>query len=229
VKRVTPLLLVLITALGLAACASSGSAGPDLIGPYPSVTAVVRADAQGARLDVLGVRVSAVGLRAAAMQLAVDLFGSDNVGEATPTVADTSATPAALLTTSVPVTIPEAGIRLAIDEATVQQALRPLKPRSTAVWACSERRTVQIETQAPVAVSSDLSSGTCQVAGSSIVNDGIDWAAVVAIGPVTGQSLLPVLLSSAAVLAAAALGVFLWVRRKRARAETEPPAAAPVH
>ncbi|MEP6759118.1 MAG: hypothetical protein ABJB55_07985 [Actinomycetota bacterium] len=223
-------LLVLIAAVSLAACASPESAGPELIGPYPSVTAVIRADADGGRLDLLGVRVSAVELRAAATQLAAALFGSENVGEAAPTVADTSAVPHSLLTTSVPVAIPAPGVQLTIDEATVDQALGSLHPHSTAVWACSERRTVQVITQAPGAVSSDVVSGTCQVAGSSIVNDGTDWTAAVAIGPVTGPSLQPVLLWSAAfLLAAATLAAFLWSRRKRRRSEPEPSAVPPVH
>ena len=136
-RRAFPLFLGLIGSLGLAACASSGSAGPDLLGPYPSVTAVVRADAHGGRLDLLGVRVSGVELRSAATQLAADLFGAENVGEPTPTFADTSAVPSPLLSTSVPVTMPEAGIQLPIDEATVDQALRSLKPRSSHEKAAS--------------------------------------------------------------------------------------------
>jgi len=223
-------LLAVVVLLALAGCASSASSGPDLIGPYPSVTAVIRADAVGGQLELLGVGVSAVELRADAVQLAGDLFGSDNVGEASPTTADTGATPDTLLSTSVPVTIPAAGVQLAIDEVTVEQALQSLKPRSTAVWACSDRRTVQVATQAPGAVSSDATSGVCQVVGSSIANDGIDWTATLTIGPVTDASRVPELVwSTLLLLIIATLAAALWIRRARRRGDVSPPDAAPVH
>ena len=222
--------LAVVVLLTLAACASSGSAGPDLIGPYPSVTAVIRANADGGRLELLGQRVSAVDLRGAATQLGGDLFGAENVGEASPTSADTGAIPDALLSTSVPVTIPAEGIQLNIDEATVDASLQSLNPRSTAVWACSERRTVQVESSTLGAVSSDAASGTCQVVGSSISNDGIDWTATLTIGAVTQPSLVPQLVGSTLLLLViAVLAAAVWIRRARRRRPVSPPDAAPVH
>lgn len=227
-KTLTRVLAVVVL-LSLAACASSESTGPDLIGPYPSVTALIKADADGGQLELLGVRVSAVELRAAATQLAGDLFGPENVGVASPTTADAGATADALLSTSVPVTIPTEGIQLAIDEATVDQALQSLKPRSTAVWACTKRRSVQVATQAPGAVSSDVATGACQIVGSSIANDGIDWTATLTIGPVTSASLLPALVGGALLLLVIAALAAVWIRRARRRHEFPPPDAAPVH
>ncbi len=228
-KALTRALLALAV-FALAACAASESASPDLVGPYPAVTAVIRADADGGRLDLLGVRVSAVDLRAAATKLATDLFGAENVGEATPTSADTGATPDTLLSTSVPLTIPAAGMQLAVDEATVDRALGPLGPRSSSLWGCSSQRTMQIATQAPGAVSSDLGSGVCQIVGSSIADDGIDWTATVAIGPVTEPSLVPKLvLGISLLLLVAGITAFLWLRRARRRGDFPPPDAAPVH
>jgi hypothetical protein len=194
------------------------------------VTAVIRANADGGRLDLLGVGVSAVDLRSAASQMASDLFGADNVGDATPTSADTGAVPNTLLSTSVQVTIPTEGTQLAINETTVDEALRVLKPRSTALWACSDRRTIQVATQAPGAVSSDVASGVCQVVGSSIAKDGVDWTATLAIGPVTEPSLLPVLVGSTIVLVIiAGLTALVWIRRAHHRADARPSDPAPVH
>jgi len=222
--------LAVVVLLSLAGCASSGSAGPDLIGPYPSVTAVIKADADGGQLELLGVRVSAVEVRAAATQLAGALFGPENVGAASPTTADTTGvTSDALISTSVPVTIPTEGIQLAIEEATVDEALQPLKPRSTAVWVCTKRRTAQVASQAPGAVSSDLVSGACQIVGSSIANDGIDWTATVTIGPVTSASLMPALAGGALLLLVIAALAAVWIRRARRRRDAPPPHAAPVH
>ena len=222
--------LVGVSLLSLAACAASGSASPDLIGPYPSVTAVIRANADGGRLELLGVRVSPVELRSAATQLAGDLFGPENIGEASPTTAEDGATKDALLSTSVPVTIPDAGLQLPIDEATVDAALAPLKPRSNAVWACSERRTVEVASQAPGAVSSDAVSGSCQVVGSSIADDGVDWSATLTIGPVTDASLGPERIGGALVLVlVAALVAVVLIRRAGRKADVPPPGATPVH
>jgi hypothetical protein len=223
--------LVLVAAVfALAACAASESSSPDLTGPYPSVTAVIRADADGGRLDLVGAQVSAVDLRTAATQMAIALFGAENVGEATPTSADTGAIPETLLSTTVPVTIPTEGTQLAIDGTAVDEALRLLKPRSTALWACSDRRTIQVAAQAPGAVSSDVVSGVCQAVGSSIAKDGVDWTATVAIGPVTEASLLPVLAGSTILLLiVAGLVALLWIRRARRRSEVRPSDPAPVH
>jgi len=228
VKRVARVLAALAL-VALAGCAASESAVPDLSGPYPSVTAVIRADAAGGSLELLGVRVSAVDLRSAAEQLAGDLFGPENVGEASPTSADAGATKDALLSTSVPVTIPVAGIELPIDEATVDPPLRSLQPRSTSVWACSERRSVQVVSQTPGAVSSDAVSGSCQVVGSSIADDGLDWSATVSIGPVTDASVVPALVGGALFLVLIAVLAAVWIRRARHTEHVRPPGAAPVH
>ncbi len=223
-------LLLFVVVFALGACAASESSSPDLTGPYPSVTAVIRADADGGRLDLVGAKVSAVDLRTAATQMATILFGAENVGEATPTSADTGAIPETLLSTTVPVTIPTEGTQLAVDGATVDEALRVLKPRSTALWACSDRRTIQVAAQAPGAVSSDVVSGVCQSVGSSIAKDGVDWTATVAIGPVTEASLLPVLAGSTIVLViVAGLVALLWSRRARRHADVRPSDPAPVH
>ena len=228
-KALTRALLV-VAIVVLAGCAASESASPDLVGPYPAVTAVIRADADGGRLDLLGVRVSAVDLRASATKLATDLFGAENVGEATPTDADTGATPDTLLSTSVPVSIPTEGMQLAVDEATVDAALGPLGPRSSSLWGCSDRRTMQIATQAPGAVSSDLGSGVCQIVGSSIADDGIDWTATLAIGPVTRPSLVPASVGGIALLLViAGIVAFVWRRRASRRGDVPPSDRPPVH
>ena len=112
----------------------------------------------------------------------------------------------------------------------MDEALRLLKPRSTALWACSDRRTIQVAAQAPGAVSSDVVSGVCQAVGSSIAKDGVDWTATVAIGPVTEASLLPVLAGSTILLLiVAGLVALLWIRRARRRSEVRPSDPAPVH
>ncbi len=223
-------LLLFVVVFALGACAASESSSPDLTGPYPSVTAVIRADADGGRLDLVGAQVSAVDLRIAATQMASDLFGAENIGEATPTSADTGAIPETLLSTSVPVTIPTGGTQLAIDGTTVDEALRVLKPRSTSLWACSDRRTIQVATQAPGAVSTDIVSGICQVVGTSIAKDGVDWTATLAIGPVTEASLLPVLAGSTILLLIiAGLVALVWIRRSHRRADGRPTDPAPVH
>ena len=194
------------------------------------MTAVIRADADGGRLDLVGAQVSAVDLRTAATQMASDLFGVENIGEATPTSADTGAIPETLLSTSVPVTIPTEGAQLAINGTTVDEALRVLKPRSTSLWACSDRRTIQVATQAPGAVSTDVVSGICQVVGTSIAKDGVDWTATLAIGPVTEASLLPVLAGSTILLLIiAGLVALVWIRRSHRRADGRPSDPAPVH
>ena len=231
VRAIARLLPLLLLALSLAACASSATSAPDLIGPYPSVTAVIRADVDGGQVELLGVRVSPVDLQSAATELAGALFGPDNIGEATPTNADTGAIPDTLLSTTVPVELSPAEVQLAISEQTVDAAVASLKPRSTAVWVCTDdQRSLQVVAQAPGAVSSDIASGTCQVAGSSIAKDGVSWTAAVTIGPVTEPSLVPELLwSMALLLGAAALGAFLWSRRAARRADAQPPTAAPVH
>ena len=229
-RTATRRLLLVVVAGALAACAASESSSPDLTGPYPSVTAVIRADADGGRLDLVGAQVSAVDLRIAATQMASDLFGAENIGEATPTSADTGAIPETLLSTSVPVTIPTGGAQLAINGTTVDEDLRVLKPRSTSLWACSDRRTIQVATQAPGAVSTDVVSGICQVVGTSIAKDGVDWTATLAIGPVTEASSLPVLAGSTILLLIiAGLVALFWIRRSRRRADGRPSDPAPVH
>jgi protein-S-isoprenylcysteine O-methyltransferase Ste14 len=121
-------------------------------------------------------------------------------------------------------------MQLAINGRTVDEALRVLKPRSSALWACSDRRTIQVATQAPGAVSSDVVSGVCQVVGSSIAKDGVDWTATLAIGPVTEASLLPVLVGSTIVLLLiAGLTALVWIRRARRRSDVRPSEPAPVH
>ena len=228
--RTATRLLLVVAVIALGACAASESSSPDLTGPYPSVTAVIRADADGGRLDLFGVGVSAVDLRSAATQMASDLFGADNIGEATPTSADTGAVPNTLLSTSVQVPIPTEGTQLAINETTVDEALRVLNPRSTSLRACTDRRTIQVATQAPGAVSSDVASGVCQVVGSSIAKDGVDWTATLAIGPVTEASLLPVLVGSTiALVMIAALTAIVFIRLAHLRSDARPSHPAPVH
>ncbi len=209
-------LLVAIAAGLLAGCAAPSATGPAPTGPYPSITAIVQIDSTGAQLQLLGVRVAPSQLTQAALPLAREVFGAASVRDAVPTppITDTESDPA-FVSTSVQVPMTEEATRLSLNEGAIEAVVHSMKPRSLTVWICSrDDRSIQVVTQAPGAVSSDATSGVCQVAGTSIAGDGVVWTATVDVTSVSHGSILKSL-AIALIVALVAAGTWWWVASLR--------------
>jgi hypothetical protein len=215
-------MLALLSAALLAACASSSSTDQIPIGPAPAVTVLLRVRSdQGSQVELLARGVDQATLNQAAGAIARSVFPSGQPGApqsvATGVEGETSA--------AVPITLPEEPVTFTVTSAQMDQALAPIRPRSFAVWACTDsRRTVEVTTQAPGAVSSDIASGSCKITGSSVKDDGITWTATVALGAVEPPSLWPVAIATSIVLVLLTFGV-AYLRGRGAKRDPDLPAA----
>ena len=224
--------VLLVAALLLAACASGASSSEQQpVGPSPAVTVIVRVGGPGASsVELVGLGADPVALERATGSIAALVAGAGNVGTVAPGVssiaAATDSGQATLLTTSVPIAVSDQAFSIELHSDAIGAALADIQPKSTDVWVCTDRsRTVQVTSQAPGAVSTDVVSGTCQAAGSSLRRDGVVWTATAAIGQVHGASKLPWLIGILVVIAAA-VALVGYVRRRRDAAH---PIMPPVH
>ena len=114
-----------------------------------------------------------------------------------------------------------------------EAARRLTHPKALGVWVCTDdRRSLTVDSTAPGAVSSDLVSGQCQVAGSTLAHDGVNWTAKVSVGAVEPPSKLPWLIGALVLVAIVAGGVWLLRARRgqQPRVVSPPlPPAPPVH
>jgi hypothetical protein len=211
-----------MTLLGLASCATPSSTDQAPTGPKPALTVLfrVRSDA-GSQVQLLATGVDQPTLNLAAGSVARAVFPDAQPGVpqtvATGVPGETSAT--------VPMVLASDPLTFTVTSAQMEVALQPIVPRSYAVWTCTDsRRTVDVTAEAPGAVSSDISSGSCKIVGSSIKNDGITWSATVALGAVQPPSLLPVAIATSAVLVLLTL-VVAYLRGRAATRDPDVPAA----
>jgi hypothetical protein len=214
-------LLALLACL-LAACAASSSTDQIPVGPKPAVTVLLRLRSpDGPQVQLLATGVDLPTLNAAATAVARAIFPGGNPGA---TVGTGNAADGA--SSGVPITFPDEEQAFTVTSDQVGTALAQIAPRSTAVWACTDgRRTVQVETQAPGAVSSDVSSGSCKIVGSSLADDGVTWTATVTVGALQPPSLLPVAIVTSVVLVLLTLGIAFL--RGRAASREAARAAGP--
>ena len=227
-RRPVAWLLLGVTAMLFAACASS-STDQAPFGPPPAVTVLYRfGGSDGPQLQVLGTGVEADALGTAADAIALGSLQPDQVNGS----AQNETTEDGIATSTIPLIVADGPIELTLRSEDIDAALKPLKPRSVAVWACTDsRRTIQVTSEDAGAVSSDVASGTCQIAGSSIAKEGSTWTATVAVGAEQPPSVLPVLIGTSVLLIGVGAAV-TWLRGRRG-ADEEPaariPPGPPVH
>jgi hypothetical protein len=150
----------------------------------------------------------------------------EKVGTVVPGVSSSPGEQDQLVSVSAPITVTDEALTVELRSDAIAEALAGIRPRSTDVWVCTDgSRTLQVSSQAPGAVSTDVVSGTCQSAGSSLLRDGVVWTATAAIGPVTGPSRLPWLIGIVVVLALIA-GAVWYIRYRR---DAAAPILPPVH
>jgi hypothetical protein len=220
--------------LALAGCAAGGSSSTERqpLGPSPAVTVVVRLGVPGASsVELVGLGADPVALERATHDIAGLVVDPADVGTVVPGVSSASASPESgqdpLISTSVPITVPDQAFSVVVSSDAIATSLADIRPRSTDVWVCTDTaRTLQVSSQAPGAVSTDVVSGSCQSAGSSLLRDGVTWTATAAIGPVAEPSKLPWLIGIAVAIALA-IGVALYLRARRR--DEDDPILAPVH
>jgi hypothetical protein len=225
---------LLAAALALAACAAGGSSSSEQepVGPSPAVTVIIHVGgSDGSSVELVGLGTDPVELERATSDIAALVAGgASNVGTVAPGVSSIAAGTGAgqdpVLSTTAPISVSDQAFTIELRSDAIGQALADIRPRSTAVWVCTDRsRTVQVNSQAPGAVSTDVASGTCQSAGSSLWRDGVTWTASAAIGPVTGPSKLPWLIGILVVIAAV-VGAIAYIRARR---DASDPLLPPVH
>lgn len=221
--------------LALVGCAAGGSSSTERqpLGPSPAVTVVVRLGGPGASsVELVGLGADPVALERATHNIAGLVVDPADVGTVVPGVSSASASPESgqdpLISTSVPITVPDQAFSVVVSSDAIATALADIRRlRSTDVWVCTDTsRTLQVSSEAPGAVSTDVVSGTCQSAGSSLFRDGVTWTATAAIGPVAEPSKLPWLIGIAVAIALA-IGAALYVRARRR--DEDDPILAPVH
>jgi len=224
--------LITCLALGLAACSASESSSEQLpIGPAPSITVLLRVGGDGGTsVQLLGTGTTQSALDAAASAVAKAAFPTAQVGA--PQAA--SSTDAGLTVATVPVQLSTDAMAFTLDSGSMSSALTPVHPKAVGVWVCTDdRRSLTIDSAAPGAVSSDVVSGQCQVAGSTLAHDGLTWTAKVSVGPVEAPSKLPWLIGAAIVVALILGAWFLWPRRSKlletSSASPPLPPVPPVH
>ena len=231
--RLTALALIVCLALGLAACSSSDPSSQQLpIGPEPSITVLLRVGGDGgSEVQLLGTGTTQASLDVAATAVAKAAFPNAQVG---PPELATSTDPD-LTVATVPVQLPSGAMTFNLDNDGMFSALQGVHPKALGVWVCTDdRRSLTVDSTAPGAVSSDVATGQCQVAGSTLAHDGQTWTATVVVGGVEPPSKLPWLIA-AAVLVLIGLGAwFLWPRRSKLLQTTTSsapplPPAPPVH
>jgi len=231
--RLTGLAVIACLALGLAACSGSESSSQQLpIGPEPSITVLLRVGGDaGTEVQLLGTGTTQASLDVAASAVAKTAFPNAQVGA--PELA--TSTDPALTVATVPVQLPSGAMTFNLDNEGMSSALEGVHPKALGVWVCTDdRRSLTVDSTAPGAVSSDVVSGQCQVAGSTLAHDGVTWTAKVVVGGVEPPSKLPWLIA-AVVLVLIGLGAwFLWPRRRKLLETTSSsspplPPAPPVH
>jgi hypothetical protein len=217
---------------GCASIAVTSSVEQQPMGPSPAVTVVVRVgDAGESSVDLTGLGADPVELEAATTAIANLIVDPAAVGTVVPAASSVAAAAQngqdPVISTSVPITVSDQAFTIDLHSDEIAVALAGVRPRSTDVWVCTtSARTVQVSSQAPGAVPSDVASDTCQSAGSSLVRDGVVWTAQAAIGPVTEPSKLPWI---AWILVATAVGVGVVLYLRRRRRERSDPILPPVH
>jgi len=232
-RRLAGLALIACLALMLAGCSASGGSSSEQLpmGPEPSITVLLRLGSDsGTTVQLLGTGTSQGALDVAAGSVATAAFPNAQVGPPQP---PTSTDPG-LTVATVPVQLPTEATAFTLDSASIASALKITHPKAVGVWVCTDdRRSLTVESTAPGAVSSDLVSGQCQVAGSTLSHDGVTWTAKVSVSAVEPPSKIPWLIG-AGVLVLIGLGAwFLWPRRSR-QVETSSsspplPPPPPVH
>jgi hypothetical protein len=215
------LLLAAFAAISVG-CATSSSDEQMPTGPKPAVTVLLRLrSSDGPQVQLLATGVDRETLDRAASAVAAAIFPAGQPGAPqTPDTTVEGATSAA-----VPITLSDEELSFTVTSEQMAVAFTSIRPRSLAVWACTdERRTVQVTTEAPGAVSSDVSSGSCKIVGSSLADDGVTWIATVSVGALQPPSLLPVAVATSVVLVLLTLAV-AFLRGRAASRTTQRPAA----
>lgn len=231
--RLTALALIACLALGLAACSSSESSSQQLpIGPEPSITVLLRVGGDaGTEVQLLGTGTTQASLDVAASAVAKTAFPNAQVGA--PELA--TSTDPALTVATVPVQLPSGAMTFNLDNEGMSSALQGVHPKALGVWVCTDdRRSLTVDSTAPGAVSSDVVSGQCQVAGSTLAHDGVTWTAKVVVGGVEPPSKLPWLIAAVVLVLIGVGAWFLWPRRRKLLETTSSsspplPPAPPVH
>ena len=229
--RLAALAVIAVLGLALAACSASESSSEQLpIGPAPSITVLVRVGGDaGTTVQLLGTGTTQAALDAAAGAVATAAFPNAQVG---PPQAPTNAD-AGLTVATVPVQLSTDAMTFDLNSDGIATALKPVHPKALGVWVCTDaRRSLSVDTTAPGAVSSDIVSGQCQVAGSTLAHDGLTWTAQVSVGAVEPPSKLPWLIGAGVVVLLIVGAVWLLRSRRppqeRVISPTLPP-APPVH
>lgn len=205
--------VVAIACLALAACSATGESSSEQlpIGPAPSITVLLRVGGgEATTVQLLGTGTSQSALDTAAGAVANVAFPNAQVGPAEqPTNSDPELTVA-----TVPVQLPTDPITFDLDSGHMSAALASVHPKALGVWVCTDdRRSLTVDSTAPGAVSSDLVSGQCQVAGSTLAHDGVTWTAKVSVGAVEPPSKLPWLIAAGVVVVL--IGGAVWLLRAR--------------
>jgi hypothetical protein len=216
--------LLALVALSLTNCATSSSTDQLPIGGKPSVTVLLRVRSDdGPQVQLLASGVDQATLDLAASAVAAAVFPSGQAGA--PQAIGT--TTEGLTSAAVPITLSDEAMSFSVTSDQMTTALSELRPKALGVWACTDgRRTLEVVNHAPGAVPSDVASGSCKIAGSSVAHDGVTWTATVTLGAVQPPSLLPVAIGTSVVLALIALGIALLRGRAAAR-DTSRSAAPP--
>ena len=230
--RGSRLLLAALTTtvlLGSAACTASSSSDQIPIGPKPSVSVLLRVAADaGTSVQLIGTGTTQAALDVAAGEVAKAAFPGVQPGP--PQLA--SPTDDGLTVATVPITLPTDAMSFSLDSASMSSALNLVHPKAVGVWVCTDdRRSLTVDSTAPGAVSSDVVSGQCQVAGSTLAHDNVTWTAKVDVGAVEPPSKLPVLIVAVIVLILIVGAVVVLRMRRTGAPDAAPPTPAgpPVH
>jgi hypothetical protein len=234
-RRIAVLAVLACVAVALAACSATGESSSEQlpIGPKPSITVLLRVgDNASTTVQLLGTGTTQGALDVAAGAVATAAFPNAQVGP--PQQATDS--DAELTVATVPVQLTTDAMTFDLSSDGMAAALKSVHPKALGVWVCTDdRRSLSVDSTAPGAVSSDIVSGQCQVAGSTLAHEGEGgtWTATVSIGAVEPPSKLPWLIAAAVVVALIAGAV--WLLRARRDKPKEPiigpplPPAPPVH
>jgi hypothetical protein len=215
--RVAARWLLIAAVASLVACASPSSTDQLPSGPKPAVTVLLRVRSpDGPQVQLLATGVPQEALDAATTAVARSVFPDGRAGASQPTGTEMPAT----ISSTASITFPDEAQTFTVTREQIDGALASISPapKSVSVWACSDdRRSVLVTTDAPGAVSSDVSSGSCKIVGTSLVDDGIRWSSTVQVGELQPPSLLPVAIVTSVVLVLIALGIAYLRGRAAAR------------
>jgi hypothetical protein len=215
--------------VGSAACSASSSSDQIPIGPKPSVSVLLRVGVDaGTSVQLVATGTTQAALDVAAGEVAKAVF--PNVQPGAPELAGPRSD--GLVVATVPITLPTDPMSFSVDSTSMSAALKPVRPKAVGVWVCTDaRRSLTVHSTAPGAVSSDVVSGQCQVAGSTLARDNVTWTAKVDLGAAGPPSKLPVLIVAVLVLLLI-VGAIVVLRMRRTNAgDAIPPmpAGPPVH